>query len=448
VSSHQLAYAQKRRSTRIDQAMPLLVEGVGALREPYQEQISTLSISCHGCTYQSKHEVIQGEMVYLSKDTSSGCFSRARVKWVQKLATKDRGFQVAVELEKAGNIWGIASPPDDWFPAQMPKMIDPATSGRELRVVTRAEQQMAPTPDGGSDRASHLERNDTAESPIPPLAQLMVGLSEQIRIMASEAATTALIRQKSRLLDEFRVQLRDEAAKTVQSVISGSKEEITRLALKELNEAHEAGARANYARWMKKIEQDMENASQHMMNQGKEVSQRIDNLAVSTIEQVQRNLETTRSEAVDRFVSRIRDQVGTLLGVAKDALQTLATSEIKFKKESLSIYAGLENQLESSANSSLAKAHEELDNNSNAVAAKTSETLLKLSQSFEKAARENLQSLFASMGNQITKKLEERTAEISREFSTGLESYTRSYLEFIGKSISEIPRNMSGHSRD
>ena len=35
------------------------------MREPYQEQVSTLSISCHGCTYQSKHEVIQGETVYL-----------------------------------------------------------------------------------------------------------------------------------------------------------------------------------------------------------------------------------------------------------------------------------------------------------------------------------------------------------------------------------------------
>jgi len=244
------------------------------------------------------------------------------------------------------------------------------------------------------------------------------------------------------------VQLRDEAAKTVQSVISASKEDITRRALKELNEAQEAGARTNYARWMKKIEQDMENARQHMIIQGKEVNQRLDGMAVSTIERVQRNMETTRSEAVDRFVSRLRDQVAPLLAEAKDALQTLAASEITFKKESQEIYAGLENQLESSANASLAKAHDELDKSSTAVVAKTNETLLKLSQNFEKAARENLQSLLASMGSHITKILEERTAEISREFSTGLEGYTRSYLEFIGKSIAEIPRNASGHSRD
>src|ERR1700688_1252894 len=136
VSSHQFAYAQKRRSTRVDQAIQLVVQGVGALREPYQEQVSTLSISCHGCTYQSKHEVIQGETVYLDiKPPTNGsvaCSSKARVKWTQKIGAKERAFQIAVELEIAGNIWGIAAPPADWFPLQNHEVTDPAVSGREL----------------------------------------------------------------------------------------------------------------------------------------------------------------------------------------------------------------------------------------------------------------------------------------------------------------------------
>ena len=452
MSSRQIAYVQKRRSTRIYNAIPLVIQGSDAFRAPYVEQVSTVTVNCHGCRYQSKYEVIQGDIVSLevkqSSEGSATCSCQAQVKWVQRLLAKNSCFEIAVELAAPGNIWGIASPPDDWLAAQMPNVIDPATSGRELRVVTRTEQQMAPTPDEGSGRASHLDINDTVASPIPSLAQLMVGLGEQIQIMASEAATAALIKEKSGLLDAFRVQLRDEATKTMQSVILSSKEDFARRALKELNEAHEAGARTNYARWMKKIEQDMESARQHMMIQGKEVSQRIDSMAVSTIERVQRNMETTRIEGVDHFVSRLRDQVAPLLAEAKDALQTLAASEITFKKESQAIYAGLQNQLESSANASLAKAHNELDKSSTAVAAKTNETLLKLSQNFEKTAQENLQSLLASIGSHITKILEERTAEISREFSTGLEGYTRSYLEFIGKSIAEIPQNPSGHSRD
>ena len=65
MSSRSLAFAQKRRSTRIDLALPLSVQGVGALREPYNEQVSTLAVSCHGCSYQTKHEVLQGEVVFL-----------------------------------------------------------------------------------------------------------------------------------------------------------------------------------------------------------------------------------------------------------------------------------------------------------------------------------------------------------------------------------------------
>src|SRR5580692_6748213 len=134
VSSHQFAYPQKRRSTRIGQAIPLLVQGVGALREPYQEQVSTLSISCHGCAYQSKHEVIQGETVYLDikppATGAAGCSSKARVKWAQKLNGKDRIFQIAVELENAGNVWGIDSPPADWFPTKYSEAAEPAVAGR------------------------------------------------------------------------------------------------------------------------------------------------------------------------------------------------------------------------------------------------------------------------------------------------------------------------------
>jgi hypothetical protein len=432
--------------------MPLEVQGVGAFREPFHEQVSTQSISCHGCTYQSKYEVIQGEVVFLEvrpPDHSAPQWSsRARVKWVQKAETKDRGFQIAVELEIAGNIWGIASPPDDWFPVRAPIVCDPPAPGRELRVVTRTEPQLAPAPDAESGGISHPERNAKAAVPLSSIAQLMSGLGEQIQVMASEAATSAFTKETSQFLVEFRVQLRDEATKAMQAVIQNSKEDLTRRALKELNEAYEAGARTRYAQWIKTIEQDMASARQHMIVQGKEVAQRLDGMATTTVERVQRNLETSRSEAVDRFVSRLREQVEPLLLQAKAAFQELTDTEAAYKKEFQSIYSGLESQLDSRANASLARAHGELDKRSAAVADKTTENLLKISQDFEKSAREHLQSLLVSLGNNMAKTLEDRKAEISREFSMGLEEYTRSYLEFIARSMAEIPRNAPGHSGD
>jgi len=154
----------------------------------------------------------------------------------------------------------------------------------------------------------------------------------------------ALTEQKSRLLDEFRLTLREEAVKAIQSVMFAAKENFTRLALKELNEAHEAGARANYARWIIKIEQDMESARQQMTNQAQESSQHLETMAVGTIERVQRSMETTRSEAVDRFVSRLREQIAPMFAEARDTLQTLAASETAFINESHVICARLESE--------------------------------------------------------------------------------------------------------
>jgi hypothetical protein len=352
-----------------------------------------------------------------------------------------------VELERAGNVWGIAAPPEDWVPFQISKTIEPGASGRELKVVTRKDQQVVPAPNNKSDRASQFVTSEAAASSIPPLAQLMVGLSDQIQTMASEAAVAALGKEKSRLLEEFRAQIREEAVKSIQSVISASKDVIVHQAMKELSEANIASARDSHALWRKQIVQDLESARQHMLVQGKEMGQRMDAMAVSTIERVQSTVDTTRNEAVDRFVSRIRDQIAPMLEVAKDALQRLEGAETALRKESEAIFAGIENQLAFNTNESLAKAQEDLEKNAAAHTAKTNETLVKLYQDFEKAAQNNVESLLASFGNQMTKVLQEKAAEVSREFSTGLEGHTRSYLESIGKSIGEITQNMPGHSR-
>jgi hypothetical protein len=452
VSSYPVTYAHKRRSTRIDRALPVEVQGVGALREPYQEKVSTLSISCHGCTYQTKHEVIQGEIVFLdvkpANNSSAGNSSRARVKWVNRMGSPDRGFQVAVELESAGNIWGISSPPADWFPAKRANVNEAAPPVRDLRVVARAEQKMAAAQDSGTALSAGIEKRPAVAPQLGSLAQLMAGIGEQIQIMSAEAARNALEREKSQQVDEFRAQLRDEAAKTMQAVVSASREDISRQALKTLLDAHEVGARTNHARWIKKIEQDLETARQHMLRQVNEVTQRIDSVAAATTERVQRNMESTRDEAVSRFMTRLREQIAPLLAEANDALQTLAASEIAFKNETRSFCAGMENQITTGANASLTKVQEELSQNAAAISAKTSKTLLQLSQNIETAAQDNLKTLLASLGRNATSLLEERTAEISRVFSAGIESYTRNYLEQIAKSIAEIPRNVPAHSRN
>src|SRR5260370_41669620 len=54
---------RKRRSTRIVQAVPLVVTGVDGLGRPFVERTSALVINCHGCPYQSKPYVLKNKWV-------------------------------------------------------------------------------------------------------------------------------------------------------------------------------------------------------------------------------------------------------------------------------------------------------------------------------------------------------------------------------------------------
>src|SRR5271166_4122045 len=111
---------QKRRSTRIVQAVPITVSGVDALGQPFKERTTTVMVNCHGCKYQSKHYVPKNSIVKLEipqlEPGSQPRTTPGRVVWVQRPRTVRELFQIGLEFEIAGNVWGIAFPPDDWFP--------------------------------------------------------------------------------------------------------------------------------------------------------------------------------------------------------------------------------------------------------------------------------------------------------------------------------------------
>src|ERR1700692_937401 len=110
---------RKRRSSRIVQAVPLVVTGVDALGRSFVERTSSLIINCHGCRYQSKHYVLKNMWVTLEIPHPEPGYGprapRGGVMWIQRPRTLRELFQVGVELETPGNLWGIAFPPADWF---------------------------------------------------------------------------------------------------------------------------------------------------------------------------------------------------------------------------------------------------------------------------------------------------------------------------------------------
>jgi hypothetical protein len=190
----------------------------------------------------------------------------------------------------------------------------------------------------------------------------------------------------------------------------------------------------------------MESARQHLLVQVKEVTRRTEAMAAAVVERVQQNMETSRSEAVERFVTRLREQVAPMLTETKDSIQKLELTGAAFKKESETIYKSFENQMAFGADACLAKTHDELEKTSSAISAKTDEAVSKMYQSFETAARKSVETLLASAGSQMTRVLQERAAEVSRQFSSGLEGYTKEYLQSISQSIAEISHKVPGRT--
>ncbi|MGH9763383.1 MAG: PilZ domain-containing protein, partial [Blastocatellia bacterium] len=110
---------QKRRSTRIVQAIPLTVSGMDALGQPFKERTTTVMVNCHGCKYQSKHYVPKNSLVTLDIPRPEPSLPprqiQGRVVWVQRPRSVRELFQIGLEFDIAGNVWGIAFPPEDWF---------------------------------------------------------------------------------------------------------------------------------------------------------------------------------------------------------------------------------------------------------------------------------------------------------------------------------------------
>lgn len=164
--------AQKRRSTRIVQAVPITVIGVDALGQPFKERTTTTGVNCHGCKYTSKHYVPKNSKVMLEiprPETSQRPRKvQGRVVWVQRPRTVRELFQIGLEFDVAGNVWGIAFPPSDWFP--LPE--DEASAGANATATSQPaiEKKPATPPITATieDQRAQKILEETLEAPAVP----------------------------------------------------------------------------------------------------------------------------------------------------------------------------------------------------------------------------------------------------------------------------------------
>ena len=391
------AELRKRRSTRIVQAVPLVVTGVDALGRPFVERTSSLIINCHGCRYQSKHYVLKNMWVTMEiphPETGQPPRTvRGRVAWIQRPRTVRQLFQVALELEVSGNVWGIGFPPEDWtsFPeagqfvmkldappapesSPLPPHVDESRPApllnEDLLPASEADNlRVFPTPSSATDASLQLARQ---------VARLVADAKQQIQAATREAASQAVSAERRLSFEQWEQKFAAGRAE-IQNETTQAIEKFQQEADEHARTAHAAAAealRTELPRWLApQLEQLTRDLTESLSREG----------ATQRDEQTQR-LETS-AEAL-RTASLEADETAARLKAQSEQSE----SQIAARTESATMaIEGAARQLEETANSQR-------------------EALLAAAREIQQQVTAALASAQSSLHGQLTSELEEAQA--------------------------------------
>lgn len=445
-----------RRSSRVNRAIALAVAGVDSFRGPYQEEVSTVTISAHGCKYESKYEVLPNASVILELKgrDNKPISTRGHVKWTRRPAETGGLYETAIELDAPGNIWGIDSPPADWLQFNGHPKTEPVAA--KPIAVPRPETNPAAAIKPAAPRAVEPA---TRASTTAPVAQLMGSFQQQMEKMLAEVADAAVREKATALLEDFRDGLRDDARKILAEASSSHADRLVEDSLKRMNHAGEESARMRHAQWTKKIEEQLHQALSRMEARQRELEVISEKLAANARERLESAVETARTDSVGRIVARLKEQSAPVIEEARKATADLSKREQELGKICQQMVekssAGIEEactrfdqQFEMILRERLDTAREELERIARDAAKTALGEVRNSSAQEEKDAQDRLRSALSPVTDDALVALREKAAEISRQFAGEMTHYSRSHLEFVSGAIADLAKGIGKLSGD
>jgi hypothetical protein len=458
-----------RRSTRLLEAIPMKVEGVDSYRGPYSEEVSTVSVSAHGCKYHSKHQVLSNALVILEmkgdKPDAKPVSARGRVKWVTGL--QGGVFETAIELENPGNVWGIATPPKDWLPFCGPRTIEIDTSKSKPFAVPRPEPAAAPSASGSAPQAPAREApifkeagaRPSLASMARPMGQLMGDFQQQMESMLSEVATAAVREKTSAILNDVHAKLRQEAKSILAEATASQAGPWIENALKQMKAAAQDTAQKLHAQWLKKLEMDMSATLQQIEARRREAEEVSRNLAASSLQKVENVLESSRKEGVDRIVSRLKEQVAPVIEDTRKAAADLSHRKEEIDRiieQSVQTATArieqactkFDKQFEMMIRARIDAAREEIERAGMAATDLALNNLRITSQQQQERAQAHLREELERVSESVLHDVGRKAAETSQEFAGEMKKQSRNHLEFVSGAISELAKGIGKLSKD
>ncbi|HEY6444214.1 MAG TPA: hypothetical protein VIY66_12830 [Candidatus Acidoferrales bacterium] len=447
--------SKTRRSTRVNRAIQLAVEGVDSFRGPYHEEVSTITLNAHGCMYESNHEVLNNAFVVLQlngKDAKP-VSARGHVKWTQRPVQTGGPHLTAIELDAPGNIWGIDSPPGDWLPFCGPLNPEPELKHKAVAVLRPEPTSVAKEERGKGVTVSQQPSNGR------PIGQLMGGFQQQMEAMLSDAAETVVRDKADDLLDGMRAALREEAERIVGEVISAQTGPWIDRSLKHLSQAGERTAQARHAEWTKKIEADLQDALTQVETRNRELEEVSTTLTTMAQSRLQGFLDSSRKDAVDRIIARLKQESGPVIDDARQIVADLTKRQEEFEtlcRQSVEHSAGrleetcarLDKRLETIVQKGLDSARQEIERAATTAAESALETVRASAQQEEAETQARLKGALEPVAESALAGLKEKAAEISRQFAAEMSRHSRSHLEFVSGAISQLAQGLGKLSKD
>ena len=411
------AGAQKRRSTRIVQAVPITVTGVDALGQPFKERTTTVMVNCHGCKYQSKHYVPKNSTVTLDIPRPEAGAPRrtlvGRVIWVQRPRAVRELFQIGLEFEIAGNVWGIAFPPDDWFPVPGEEPEAAAIAPEEASAAgpkptpveskpaapAGAELQVAP--------ATHTAYSGASTAPVHPVASAESKIHVVPEPTPGPETQATLVRQMAKMASEVRETLDKSLRRDAQTAIN---EEMTVVRQQLDAQLHDAVERA--------IKVSMERVSESSV---RKVVQQAAEQTAKIVEEARRTTETNAGQLDEKIRQAVQQAVShAAADAAQQAAAQAATQNLKQTVEEAVARIVAEREASSPSLQILANpeaAQQQLDqwkHNLEEAAKNVHSRTLEQAQSDAAAAKQTLNEAFESVVTDASEILDAKLGEASR----------------------------------
>ena len=118
-------YFPIRRSTRLPLEIPLRVTSLDPKVE-FAEDCNTVTVNAHGCGVISQRSLAAGTRVQL-QITADKKTAKAQVHDVVPLNDENTSWLLGLEMEHAGNFWGIKYAPADWSEDETMQAVAPST---------------------------------------------------------------------------------------------------------------------------------------------------------------------------------------------------------------------------------------------------------------------------------------------------------------------------------